>query len=124
MKTVKCGEVYLYDPPDKFTDDSMYCIVISGDDGFKSTFCLKLFLGVKIKYMIKGVFLRNIPVIGNCVANYKHIHHINRDYLVKKVSELSEEQLKSVTKKVNDRLLPIIIHDLDLFLEEHPDEHE
>lgn len=118
MKKVKCGEIYWYDPPEKDTDDSMYCLILSGDDGFKSAFCLKLLLGVKIKYMIKGVLLRDVPILGDCVANYKHIHHLNRDCLVKKVSELSEEQLKSVTKKVNDRLLPIIIHNVDLFLEE------
>ncbi len=124
MKNVKCGEIYWYDPPEKDTDDSMYCLIMSGEDKDKSTFALTTFLGIKIKHLIKGVLLRDVPVLGNCVANYKHIHHINRDYLVKKVSELSEEQLKSVTKKVNDRLLPIIIHDLDLFLEEHPDEDE
>lgn len=119
---IKEGDIYWYEQPENGYLDNMFCLVITAEPNDKSVFALEIFLDFKIRHLIKGVLFRNIPGFGkNCIVSYKCIHHLNREFFGNKITELSSEQFKLVSKIIKDKLLPIAIHDLDLFLEEHPE---
>ena len=122
---IKEGDIGYYEKLGSEGADNMYCLVITAEPNKSTAFVLEMYLDFKIRNLRKGILIRNIPGFAkNTVVDCSCIHQVNRGYIDDYFGELPEKQFARVSKKIKNKLLPIAIHDLNLLLEEYPDENE
>ena len=116
---IKEGDICYYVGPG--CEDSMYCVVITAEPNKSTAFVLEMYLNFKIRNLIKGVLIRNIPDFGkNLIVDCSCIHQVNRDFIDDYYGELSAKQFARVSNKIKNKFVPIAIHDLKLLHKEYP----
>ena len=122
---IKEGDIGYYEKLGSEGAENMYCLVITAEPNKSTAFVLEMYLDFKIRNLRKGILIRNIPGFAkNIVVDCSCIHQVNRDFIDDYFGELPEKQFVRVSKKIKNKLLPIVIHDLKLLLEEYQHENE